>query len=140
MTDAKQRLTHLIELASTDAPETRRTLAVELCDLLIDWPPHYPAAMREPFEALLEKTVRIIDCETRRSLIAKLASREAKPRAKSPRNRWKAASSTRRGLRLIWQTTSAWPAIRQGTCACSSRVRHIRMCAQASRSTIPCPS
>jgi hypothetical protein len=79
MTDAKQRLTHLIELASTDAPENRRTLAVELCDLLIDWPPHYPAAMREPFEALLEKTVRIIDCETRRALIAKLASRHETP-------------------------------------------------------------
>ncbi len=79
MTDAKQRLTHLIELATTDAPETRRMLAVELCDLLIDWPPHYPAAMREPFEALLEKTVRIIDYETRRALIAKLASRHETP-------------------------------------------------------------
>jgi uncharacterized protein (DUF2336 family) len=79
MTDAKQRLTHLIELATTDAPETRRTLAVELCDLLIDWPSHYPTAMREPFEALLEKTVRIIDGETRRALIAKLASRHETP-------------------------------------------------------------
>jgi hypothetical protein len=79
MTDAKQRLTHLIELATTDAPETRRTLAVELCDLLIDWPPHYPAAMREPFEALLEKTVRIIDGETRRALIARLATRHETP-------------------------------------------------------------
>src|ERR1700743_2562539 len=79
MTDAKQRLTHLIELATQDAPENRRALAVELCDLLIDWPPHYPAAMREPFEALLEKTVRIIDYETRRDLIAKLASRHETP-------------------------------------------------------------
>ena len=79
MTDAKQRLTHLIELATQDAPENRRALAVELCDLLIDWPPHYPAAMREPFEALLEKTVRIIDCETRRTLIARLASRHETP-------------------------------------------------------------
>jgi uncharacterized protein (DUF2336 family) len=79
MTDAKQRLIHLIELATTDAPENRRALAVELCDLLIDWPPHYPSAMREPFEALLEKTVRTIDCETRRSLIAKLAGRHETP-------------------------------------------------------------
>jgi uncharacterized protein (DUF2336 family) len=35
--------------------------------------------MREPFEALLENTVRIIDCETRRALIAKLASRHETP-------------------------------------------------------------
>jgi hypothetical protein len=35
--------------------------------------------MREPFEALLEKTVRIIDGETRRALIAKLASRHETP-------------------------------------------------------------
>lgn len=79
MTDAKQRLTHLIELATTDAPENRRALAVELCDLLIDWPAHYPAAMREPFEALLEKTVRNIDADTRRALIVKLAARHETP-------------------------------------------------------------
>jgi hypothetical protein len=79
MTDAKQRLIHLIELATTDAPENRRALAVELCDLLIDWPPHYPPAMREPFEALLEKTVRSIDADTRRTLIAKLATRHETP-------------------------------------------------------------
>jgi hypothetical protein len=79
MTDAKQRLTHLIELASTDAPDNRRALAVELCDLLIDWPPHYPHPMREPFEALLEKTVRSIDADTRRGLIVKLATRHETP-------------------------------------------------------------
>jgi hypothetical protein len=79
MTDAKQRLTHLIELATADAPENRRALALELCDLLIDWPPHYPATMREPFEALLEKTVRSIDDETRRALVAKLATRHETP-------------------------------------------------------------
>jgi Uncharacterised protein conserved in bacteria (DUF2336) len=79
MTDAKQRLTHLIELATKDAPENRRVLAVELCDLLLDWPPHYPALMREPFEALLEKTVRSIDADTRRALAAKLG-----PRAETP--------------------------------------------------------
>ena len=79
MSDAKQRLTHLIELATKDAPENRRTLAVELCDLLLDWPEHYPTAMREPFEALLEKTVRMIDADTRRALAEKLGTRAETP-------------------------------------------------------------
>jgi len=79
MTDAKQRLTHLVELATTNAPENRRTLAVELCDLLLDWPAHYPAAMREPFEALLEKIVRMIDADTRRALAEKLGARTETP-------------------------------------------------------------
>jgi hypothetical protein len=79
MTDARQRLSHLIELATTNAPENRRTLAVELCDLLLDWPAHYPAAMREPFEALLEKIVRMIDADTRRALAEKLGAREETP-------------------------------------------------------------
>ena len=79
MTDAKQRLTHLIELATTNAPGNRRTLAVELCDLLLDWPAHYPAVMREPFEALLEKIVRMIDADTRRALAERLGAREETP-------------------------------------------------------------
>jgi uncharacterized protein (DUF2336 family) len=79
MSDARQRLTHLIELATTDAPENRRALAVELCDLLLDWPAHYPAAMREPFEALLEKIVRLIDADTRRALAERLGAREETP-------------------------------------------------------------
>lgn len=79
MTDAKQRLTHLIELATTNAPENRRTLAVELCDLLLDWPAHYPAAMREPFEALLEKIVHMIDADTRRALAERLGARAETP-------------------------------------------------------------
>ena len=79
MSDAKHRLTRLIELATADAPENRRVLAVELCDLLLDWPDHYPANMREPFEALLEKTVRVIDEDTRRGLAAKLAANRETP-------------------------------------------------------------
>lgn len=79
MTDARDRLNRLIALASDNAPENRRMLAVELCELLLDWPEHYPATMREPFEALLEKTVRLIDEETRRVLVAKLA-----PHAETP--------------------------------------------------------
>ncbi|MBS0275536.1 MAG: DUF2336 domain-containing protein [Proteobacteria bacterium] len=79
MTDAKQRLTHLVELATTNAPENRRALAVELCDLLLDWPAHYPVAMREPFEALLEKIVHMIDAGTRRALAEKLGARTETP-------------------------------------------------------------
>ena len=79
MSDAKQRLSRLIELASDGAPDNRRVLAIELCDLLLDWPQHYPAQMREPFEALLEKTVRAIDEETRRTLAEKLAPRQETP-------------------------------------------------------------
>lgn len=79
MSDARQRLTYLIDLATEDAPESRRALAIELCDLLLDWPSHYPAQMREPFEALLEKTARMIDASTRRTLAAKVGAREGVP-------------------------------------------------------------
>jgi hypothetical protein len=61
MSDARARLNSLVELATENAPEKRRALAIELCDLLLAWPANYPATMREPFEALLEKTVRLID-------------------------------------------------------------------------------
>jgi hypothetical protein len=71
MSDA--RLTSLMELASENAPEKRRKLAAELCDLLLDWPQTYPASMREPFETLLEKTIRLVDRDTRATLIARIA-------------------------------------------------------------------
>ncbi len=74
MSDPRERLTSLVELATENAPEKRRMLAVELCDLLLDWPANYPAAMREPFETLLEKTVRLVDRDTRIALIARIAS------------------------------------------------------------------
>lgn len=74
MSDACARLNSLVELATENAPEKRRKLAVELCDLLLDWPKSYPAQMREPFEALLEKTVRLIDRDTRHALIARIAN------------------------------------------------------------------
>jgi hypothetical protein len=73
MSDPRERLTRLVELATESAPEKRRMLATELCDLLLDWPPNYPAAMREPFETLLEKTMRLIDREARVALIARIA-------------------------------------------------------------------
>jgi hypothetical protein len=74
MTDARERLQRLIELAGENTPEKHRALAFELCDLLFDWPGRYPAAMREPFEALLEKVLRRLDGTTRRMIAARLAT------------------------------------------------------------------
>jgi hypothetical protein len=79
MSDARERLTSLVELATENAPEKRRKLAIELCDLLLDWPPAYPAAMREPFETLLEKTVRLVDRDTREALIGRIAAAPGAP-------------------------------------------------------------
>lgn len=74
MTDARERLQRLIELAGESAPDKQRALAFELCDLLIDWPSRYPAPMREPFEALLDKVLRRLDGTTRRLIAARLAT------------------------------------------------------------------
>ncbi|HET7334196.1 MAG TPA: DUF2336 domain-containing protein [Rhizomicrobium sp.] len=76
---AKDRLRHLIELAQSEEPADRRTLAGALCDLLLDWPQNYPANMREPFEALLEKAARDVDAQTRRALAERLAPFRAAP-------------------------------------------------------------
>jgi hypothetical protein len=74
MSTARERLTHLVELASQSAPEKQRALATELCDLLIDWPADYSSAMRAPFEALLERVSRGVDRATRRQLATRLAA------------------------------------------------------------------
>jgi hypothetical protein len=74
MSTARERLTHLVELASQSAPEKQRALAMELCDLLIDWPVDYSGAMRAPFEALLERVARGLDRTTRRELATRLAA------------------------------------------------------------------
>ncbi|HUO91475.1 MAG TPA: DUF2336 domain-containing protein [Rhizomicrobium sp.] len=73
MSDVRERLTRLIELASENAPEKQAALAFELCDLLVDWPPRYPQIMREPFEALLEKVLRRLDETTRRLIATRLS-------------------------------------------------------------------
>lgn len=75
MSDARARLTRLIELATQSAPEKQRALAFELCDLLLEWPARYPHAMREPFEVLLEKVLRRLDGTTRRLIAARFAGR-----------------------------------------------------------------
>jgi hypothetical protein len=74
MSTARERLTHLVELAGQSAPEKQRALATELCDLLIDWPADYSSAMRAPFEALLERVARGVDRATRRLLATRLAA------------------------------------------------------------------
>jgi hypothetical protein len=79
MANARDRLTHLVELASQSAPEKSRALAIELCDLLLDWPEDYARTMRAPFEALIEKVVRGLDGATRRLLAARLASSAETP-------------------------------------------------------------
>jgi hypothetical protein len=74
MSEPRDRLTRLIELASENAPEKQAALAFELCDLLVDWPPRYPQIMREPFEALLEKVLRRLDETTRRLIATRLST------------------------------------------------------------------
>jgi hypothetical protein len=58
---ARERLTRLVDLASEAGVSARRELTGELADLLLDWPANYPATMREPFEALLEKALRDVE-------------------------------------------------------------------------------
>ena len=70
MPTAKERLSHLLELAE-EGPAQRTALVGDLADLLLDWPPDWPEAMRPPVAALLEKTA----CETDDATRAKLAAR-----------------------------------------------------------------
>ena len=74
-----ERFARLIELAKKSAPEDRAALALELCELLSDWPMKYPSEMREPFESLLEKAVREVDGATRRAVAARIAARGEAP-------------------------------------------------------------
>ena len=67
---AHDRLTHLLELAGEGSQRT--ALVGELADLLLDWPCDCPDAMRAPVVALLEKTVRETDDDTRAKLAARL--------------------------------------------------------------------
>lgn len=71
MPTAKERLCHLLELAE-EGPAQRTALVGELADLLLDWPSDWPEAMRTPVVALLEKTVRETDNDTRAKLAARL--------------------------------------------------------------------
>ena len=71
MPTAKERLSHLLVLASEGAAQ-RAALLGELADLVLNWPPDCPEAMRPPVLALLDVTVRETDDETRSRLAARL--------------------------------------------------------------------
>lgn len=68
MPSARERLIHLVDLASREAPEERRRLVSELCELLLDWPAEYPLSMRTHFDKLLERAARDVDREMRAAL------------------------------------------------------------------------
>lgn len=76
---ARERLTRLVELAGQESIEARRALAGELADLLLAWPSIYPRGMREPFEALLEKTLRDIGPEMRGGLADRFIAADDTP-------------------------------------------------------------
>ncbi len=71
MPSAKERLVHLLELAE-QGPALRTALAEEITDLLLNWPPDCPSAMRLPCEALLEKAAREVDSATRARLARRI--------------------------------------------------------------------
>ena len=78
MPTAKERLSHLLILAG-EGPTQRAALLGELADLVLDWPQDYPEAMRPPVLALLEKTVREADDDTRTKLAARLGGHSELP-------------------------------------------------------------
>ncbi len=78
MPTAKERLSHLLELAA-QGREQRVALAGEVADLLLDWPAQYPQAMRGTFGALLEKIVREVDAPARAALAARFEGRDEFP-------------------------------------------------------------
>ena len=78
MPTAKERLSHLLELAAQGAGE-RSALAGEVADLLLDWPEQYPQAMRGTFVALLEKIVREMAGPSAAVLAARFRDRDDFP-------------------------------------------------------------
>jgi hypothetical protein len=76
---ARERLTRLVDLASEAGVSARRELTGELADLLLDWPPSYPATMREPFEALLEKALREVEPPARTLLAERFVKHSGMP-------------------------------------------------------------
>lgn len=75
----RERLKRLVELAAETSAAARRALTNEVADLLLDWPSAYPEAMREPFEALLEKSLGDIEPEARALLAERFAKRAGIP-------------------------------------------------------------
>jgi hypothetical protein len=75
----RERLNRLVELAAETGVAARQELTNELADLLLDWPSAYPEEMREPFEALLEKSLADIEPEARALLAKRFAERQSMP-------------------------------------------------------------
>jgi len=75
----RERLNRLVELAAETSAAARRELTNEVADLLLDWPSAYPEAMREPFEALLEKSLADIEPKARALLADRFAKRGGIP-------------------------------------------------------------
>ena len=75
----RERLSRLVELAAQTDHIARRALVGGLTDLLLDWPASYPAAMREPFEALLEKSLRNVEPALRAELAERFIERTETP-------------------------------------------------------------
>ena len=78
MPTPKERLTHLVELAS-QGEAARPELAHELVRSPARLAPDHPSAARLPFEALLEKAVREVGRETRAAIAARFARRADAP-------------------------------------------------------------
>ena len=79
MSDAKDRLTHLLDLAGRNTPDGRLALVRELSALLLDWPEDYPLAMRMHFDRLLEKAAQDVDHDTRAMLATRFAAQPDAP-------------------------------------------------------------
>ncbi len=109
----RERLTRLVHLAGDPAAGSQEELTNEVADLLLNWPQNYPAAMREPFEALLEKAICDIEPDARALLAKRFAGRnlplsllnalflDATPEVKSEILSRNAASQTESPPRLI---------------------------------------
>ena len=70
---ASPKLFHLLQLAD-QGPALRAALAEEVAELLVNWPPDYPASMRSACEALLAKAAHDVDEATRARLRVQLYS------------------------------------------------------------------
>jgi hypothetical protein len=74
MRPPKERLIRLLELAA-QGETARSTLAHEISGILLDWPPEYSDCAKLPFEALLEKSLRELDHDTRVVIAARFSQR-----------------------------------------------------------------
>ena len=79
MSNAKDRLRHLVDLAGRNTPDDRQRLVRELSELLLEWPADYPLPMRAHFDRLLEKAAQDVDRQTRATLAERFAAQPDAP-------------------------------------------------------------